>query len=206
MPDWRERLTRAFGAAGRACDADVLDELCTHAASMYDTLCAEGANAGDAERRVAELIAVWVRDAADLQRRRKRVAAIPAPAVGGGALGGLMQDVRYGIRLLRRQPGFAAVATLTMALGIGATTVLFSVTDGVLLKPLPWPQADRLLRVAETRNGRTGRVVGTVSNGTFLAWRDHPSTIEDLGGWLTQTATLTGAGDPVRLPTSSSRR
>jgi putative ABC transport system permease protein len=200
MPDWRERLTRAFGAAGRACDADVLDELCTHAASMYDTLCAEGANAGDAERRVAELIAVWVRDAADLQRRPKRVAAIPAPAVGGVALAGLMQDVRYGIRLLRRQPGFAAVATLTMALGIGATTVLFSVTDGVLLKPLPWPQADRLLRVAETRNGRTGRVVGTVSNGTFLAWRDHPSTIEDLGGWLTQTATLTGGGDPVRIP------
>jgi putative ABC transport system permease protein len=133
MPDWSERLTRAFGAAGRACVA------------------------------------------------------------------GLMQDVRYGMRLLRRQPGFAAVATLTMALGIGATTVLFSVTDGVLLKPLPWPQADRLLRVAETRNGRTGRIVGTVSNGTFLAWRDHPSTIEDLGGWLTQTATLTGGGDPVRI-------
>ncbi len=56
------------------------------------------------------------------------------------------------------------------------------------------------MRVTETRQGRTGRVVGTVSNGTFLAWRDHPSTIEDLGGWLTQTATLTGAGDPVRVP------
>jgi hypothetical protein len=87
-----------------------------------------------------------------------------------------------------------------MALGIGATTMLFSVAYGVLLKPLPWSDPDQLVRVTETRQGRTGRVLGTVSNGTFLAWRDHRSTIEDLGGWLTQTATLTGAGDPVRVP------
>src|SRR6267142_2172857 len=111
----------------------------------------------------------------------------------------LMQDLRYGFRLLRRQPAFAAVAMLTIALGVGATTILFSVADGVLLKPLPWRDADRLLRVTETRQGRAGRVAGTVSNGTFLAWRDHASTIEDVGGWLTQTATLTGAGDPVRV-------
>ena len=116
------------------------------------------------------------------------------------ASGGLMQDVRYGLRLLRRQPGFAAVAILTMALGIGATTMLSSVAYGVLMKPLPWPDADRLVRVTETRDGRSGRVLGTVSNGTFRAWRDGRSTIEDLGGWLTQTATLTGAGEPLRVP------
>ena len=110
-----------------------------------------------------------------------------------------MHDLRYGVRVLRRQPGFPLVAILTMALGIGATTILFSVADGVLLKPLPWAQADRLVRVSETRQGRSGRVFGTVFNGSFLAWRDGASTIEGLGGWLTQTATLTGAGDPVRL-------
>jgi putative ABC transport system permease protein len=111
----------------------------------------------------------------------------------------MSQDLRYGLRQLRRQPGFAALAILTMALGIGATTMLFSVAYGVLLKPLPWPDADRLIRVTERRQGRTGRVVGTVSNGTFLAWHDDPATIEDIGGWLTQTATMTGAGDPLRL-------
>jgi putative ABC transport system permease protein len=119
---------------------------------------------------------------------------------GGVPLASITQDLRYGLRLLRRQPGFAAVAISTMALGIGATTMLFSVAYGVLLKPLPWSDAERLVRVTETRQGRTGRVAGTVSNGTLLAWRDHPSTIEDVGGWLTQTATLTGAGDPVRVP------
>ena len=70
---------------------------------------------------------------------------------------GLIQDARYAMRLLRRQPGFTAVAILTMALGIGATTTLFSVAYGVLLKPLPWPHADRLVRVTETRAGRIGR-------------------------------------------------
>ncbi len=112
----------------------------------------------------------------------------------------LMNDLRYGIRLLRRQPGLAAVAMVTMALGIGATTLLFSVAYGLLLKPLPWPDAERLIRVTETRAGRMGRVAGTVTNATFLAWREHRSTIEDVGGWRTQTVTMTGAGDPVRVP------
>src|SRR5438132_8941937 len=135
------------------------------------------------------------------KQRPKRASAIPPPAAAAGIpLAGLMQDLRCGVRLLRRQPSFAAVAILRMALGVGTTTMLFSVAYGMLLKPLPWADADRLVRVTETRQGRTGRVLGTVSNATFLAWRDHPTTIEDLGGWLTQTATLTGAGDSVRVP------
>jgi hypothetical protein len=91
--------------------------------------------------------------------------SVTPPVTGGIPLAGFMQDLRYGVRLLRRQPGFAAAAILTMALGIGATTVLFSVADGVLLKPLPWVDADRLMRVTETRQGRMGRVPGTLSNG-----------------------------------------
>jgi putative ABC transport system permease protein len=208
MPDWKERLRRRFDANGFASDpvaADVLEELSTHAAAAYETLRADGRDAREAARRVDDLIDVWVREAADLHRRPKRPAISP-PACACPErsrrvpVAGLLQDLRYGVRLLRRQPGFAAVAILTMALGIGATTMLFSVAYGVLLKPLPWADADRLVRITETRQGRAGRVLGTVSNGTFLAWRDHPSTIEDLGGWLTQTGTLTGAGDPVRVP------
>jgi putative ABC transport system permease protein len=200
MPDWKQRLHRAFEANGQTSDADVLEELSTHAAASYETLRAEGHAASDAELRVDDLIKIWVQEASDLQRRPKRSPAVRPPAADGAFLTGMMQDLRYGLRLLHRQPGFAAVAIVTMALGVGATTLLFSVAYGVLLKPLPWPDANQLARVTETRQGRTGRVLGTVSNGTFLAWRDHPSTIEDLGGWSTQTATLTGAGDPVRVP------
>jgi predicted permease len=200
MPDWKQRLRRRFKTNGHACDADVLEELSAHAAAAYERLRAEGRVLSDAERGVQDLIEIWVREAADLHRAPKRSPAIRPPAADAVLLAGLMQDVRYGVRLLRRQPGFAAVVVLTMALGIGATTMLFSVAYGVLLKPLPWSDAAELVRVTETREGRSGRVPGTVTNGTFLAWREHRSTIGDLGGWLTQTATLTGAGDPVRVP------
>lgn len=118
---------------------------------------------------------------------------------GRAVFSGLVQDLKYAGRTLRHAPGFAATAIFTLALGIGATTLLFSVVDGVLLKPLPWHEAERLMRVTETRQGRTARVPGTVSNGSFLAWRQSGSTIEDIGGWLTQTSTLTGAGEAARL-------
>ena len=124
MPDWKQQLHSAFEANGHTCDADVLEELSTHAAAAYETLLAEGNNLSDAERRVEELIRIWVREAADLHRGAKRAPAIRPPAADGVLLTGLMQDVRYGVRLLHRQPGFAAVAILTMALGIGATTML----------------------------------------------------------------------------------
>ena len=110
-------------------------------------------------------------------------------------------DLRYAWRSLCKSPSFTAVTVLTLTLGIGATTLLFSVADGVLLKPLPWSDAAQLVRVTEMRQGRTGRVPGTLSNGTYLAWRDQPTTVEDLGGWLrTDSVTLTGAGDAVRMP------
>jgi predicted permease len=200
MPDWKQRVQRAFDASGHACDADVLEELCTHAATEYDAHRTRGSDASEAERCIDDLIDIWVREAAELHRPPKRRLAVPPPVTGGAPLAGVTQDLRYGVRVLRRQPGFTAVAILTMALGISATTVLFSVAYGVLLKPLPWPEAERLVRVTETRQGRTGRVPGTVTNATFLAWREHPSTIEGLGGWRTLTSTMTGAGDSLRVP------
>jgi len=66
--------------------------------------------------------------------------------------------VRYAVRLLQRETGFALVATLTIAIGVGAATTLFSVANGVLLKPLPWPDADRLIRVSESRSGHAPRI------------------------------------------------
>ena len=87
-------------------------------------------------------------------------AAVPPPA-GWIPWAGLMQDIRHGARVLRRRRGITLVEMLTMALGIGATTALFSVTYGVLLKPLPWPDSDRLVRLTETRQGHEPRVRGT---------------------------------------------
>ena len=113
-----------------------------------------------------------------------------------------VSDVRYAFRLLRREPGYAAVAILTIALGIGATTTLFSVAYGVLLKPLPYPEARRLVRVTETRKGHEARLRGTISNGPYLAWRDSASTVV-LGGYSVVASAMTvlpnQGVEPVRL-------
>ena len=109
-----------------------------------------------------------------------------------------MQDVRYAVRLLMRQPRFTLLAAVTMALGIGATTTLFSVTYGVLVKPLPWPGGDRLVLLKETRGGNPPRF-GSFTNTAYFAWRDRASTIEDLAAWSQATVTLSGAGEPDRI-------
>src|SRR5258708_11886927 len=117
---------------------------------------------------------------------------------------GLAHAIRCAARLLRRQPAFASVAVLTMALGIGATTALFSVTYGVLLKPLPWPGADRLVRVSESRAGREPRIRGTITNATYVAWRAQPSTIEEVGGWRVVPATaIVGDAESTPLQTAA---
>src|SRR5262245_21368445 len=106
---------------------------------------------------------------------------------------GLAHDVVYALRLLRRQARFTLLVVLTMALGIGSTTALFSVTYGVLLKRWPWPGAERLVLLKERRGGHAPRF-GSFSNAAYLAWRDKPETIEEIAAWSPRTGTLTGAG------------
>jgi predicted permease len=85
-----------------------------------------------------------------------------------------------------------------MALGICATTVLFSVTYGVLMKPLPWPAGDRLVRLEETRGGRPPRFQ-SFTNAAYHAWRGEASTIDGIAAWSLRQATLGGAGEPERV-------
>jgi putative ABC transport system permease protein len=88
---------------------------------------------------------------------------------------------------------------LITALGIGATTILYSLVYGVLERPLPWPEANRIVRISETREGSTHPLPPLATNATYMAWRDHPTTIASLAAYDTNTMTLTGAGDPDRL-------
>jgi putative ABC transport system permease protein len=110
------------------------------------------------------------------------------------------QDVRFAARMLVRSPGYAAVVIFTMALSIGATTTLFSLAYGVLMRPLPWPAPDRLVRLQETRGGQVPRLPWTISNAAYLAWREQPQTIEDVGGWFRgRPMTLSSEGEPERF-------
>jgi putative ABC transport system permease protein len=108
----------------------------------------------------------------------------------------LFQDVRYGLRTLLKKPGFTAIAILTLALGIGANSAIFSIVNAVLLKPLPYPNADRVVAIQEF-NSKGKRSQSTPAN--FLDWREQNTTFEQMAAIFTRNANLTGAGDPERI-------
>ena len=107
-----------------------------------------------------------------------------------------LQDVRYGLRVLLKNPGFAAIAVLTLALGIGANTALFSVVNGVLLNPLPYPDPDRLVAVYE-KTADFERSSITYPN--FLDWQKESHSFSALGAARSEEYNMTGVGEPERL-------
>ncbi len=108
----------------------------------------------------------------------------------------IWQDIRYGARMLRKNPGFTAVAVLTLALGIGANTAIFSIVDAVLLRPLAYPDSGRLVWLAERGPDWSG---GPIAYPNFADWRNQQSVFEGFGVFTGSSFTLTGAGEPVRL-------
>ncbi|MGD8329819.1 MAG: ABC transporter permease, partial [Acidobacteriota bacterium] len=110
----------------------------------------------------------------------------------------LVVDLRFAAKQLRRSPGFAAVAILTLALGIGATTAVFSVADAVVLRPLPYPEPGRLVAVYETDTA-TGDERDTFSGATFLDWRAMSTSFEELAAFRNLAWTLTGPDAPRRV-------
>ena len=108
----------------------------------------------------------------------------------------LLQDIRYALKMLVKNPGFTAVAVLTLALGIGANTAIFSVVNAVLLHQLPFRQPDQLLWIWSVR---TDRDKAFFSIPDFLDYRDRNQTLEQISAMAYWGANLTGAGDPERL-------
>src|SRR4051794_624129 len=101
------------------------------------------------------------------------------------------QDLRYGVRLLAKAPAFTTVALLTLALGMGAATAIFSVVDAVLLKPLPFRDAERLLVIWE-RNPSQDRNKMFVAPANFLAWQRQSRTVEQMAAVMEARINLTG--------------
>ncbi len=201
--DWHSRI-RAALSIGAAPDDDIVEELAQHAQAMYEAARADGSTPAEADRRVFAQVQRWCADPQGLRRSSRRPPLVVPPAVEKTTrFAGLWHDVRYAVRLLRRQRRYAALVSVTLALGIGATTLLFGVTYGVLMRPLPWPNASRLVLLEETRGGHRPRF-GTFSNAAFHAWRDRPSTIDEIAAWSQRTVTLAGAGDPERIRITAS--
>ena len=110
----------------------------------------------------------------------------------------LYRDIRSGFRSLLHRPAFTAIIIVTLALGIGATTAIFSVVDAVLLRPLPFPDSERLVTLINV-NVKDGENLPAITWPDFADWRAQNQSFEKLAGYSTRELTLTGAGEAARL-------
>jgi putative ABC transport system permease protein len=194
--DWRA-VVEAWLASARldpSREAEIVEELAQHLQDRYDELRVAGATADDAfAATLRELEEQPAPRARTLQRK------MHAPRAGGKRMIGLStlsQDLRYAARTLRKAPVFSAVVILTLALGIGATTAIFSVADAVMLRPLPYPDVERILILGEqSRNAQRM----SVSWLNFQDWRDQNQVFESLGLYRGMIVNLTGGDQPERL-------
>src|SRR6266567_6318012 len=118
-------------------------------------------------------------------------------AWGWGFFDRLMQDLQFGVRMITKSPGFAVAAILTLALGIGANTALFSVVNGVLLNPLPYPEPEQLVTLHESKPNFEA---GSISFLNFRDWRKENTTFSMMGISRGYSFSLTGAGEPEQVP------
>src|SRR5206468_4082103 len=194
LAEWLVRLyPRSFRAA---VGGDLAD-------AIADTLSARRRDGVPRSRSVLRAAAdtlrnaplVWTRAAVDALHHQP-----PNPATEGrgerSMLDKLGKDIRFGLRAWRRRPGLAAIALLTLALGIGVNTAMFSIVNGVLVRALPFRNAERLLLIW----GRTPTMPQTIiSYVEFQEFRHENKTFEEMGLWLTQSVNLTGSGEPQRI-------
>ena len=116
---------------------------------------------------------------------------------GGGLFETLAQDLRYGVRMLAKHKAFTSIAVITLALGIGANTAIFSVVNELLLRPLPYRDAERIVTVWEVSPG--GRRQNTTSRANFRAWREQNTSFQHMAAFSDQRLNLTDTGEPEEL-------
>lgn len=145
----------------------------------------------------------WRGELAHARRQRRRTASLVASAAEDALRlglsprrpGPLVQDLRFALRSLRRNPGYGAVAVLTLALGLGATTAIYSVVNATLVRPLPIEEEERVVILTKIRGERRG----PTSAPNFLDWKEASTSFQGLSALQSWSASLTGAGAPLHV-------
>ena len=216
MPDWKAYVRAQLPPLKLepARELEVVEELAEHLAAAYEEARTAGASEAEAHRIAAAQIADWQLLECELARSSRRAPGVRAATQSREAIGqtqadrhkrrlpgmeSLTQDVRYGWRMLWQRPAFTFIAVLTLALGIGANTAIFSVVNAVLLRPLPFPRADELV-VVKDENGKTGETFPSVSPADFFDWQRQSQSFTSLAAYSGWPLTLFDADRPEVVP------
>jgi putative ABC transport system permease protein len=165
---------------------DIDEEMRLHLEMVIEENLERGMAPGEARRAA-------LRDFGNFDKVRERAYEVR----GGGMIEAFLQDLRYGARVLAKHWSFTGVAVLTLALGIGANTAIVSVVNKLLLRPLPYPGAERLAMVWEISSQGTHQ--NTTSRANFRAWREQSTVFESLAAFSDQRLSLTGDGEPEEV-------
>jgi len=203
MPDWKPEIRRRLvkPRLEPTREAAIVEELAQHLDDSYAELLAGGAIQAEAYRQtLSELHGseLLVRELRHVERQ-----VTPEPIVLGtnrrkNMIADLWQDLRFGARMLMKEPGFTLIAVITLALGIGVNTAIFSVVNSVLLRPLPFDEAERLVRVYVTVPAR-GIRTNPASWPNFADWRAQNSVFDAMAAYSGANATFTGGEAPEQI-------
>ncbi len=204
MPDFRSEIRARLTSLGLspAREAEIADELAQHLEDEYEQALSRGLSEDEAERAVLADLNVADSLGRELKGVERRVPQNPVPMMGtqgrSNMIGDLGQDVRYGLRMLAKNPAFTTIAVLALALGIGANSAIFSVVNAILLRPLPYKNPEQLMMVWENAT-HLGFPKNTPSPANFLDWRRQTTVFESMAAFAERSFNLTGVGEPERL-------
>ena len=203
MIEWKEEIRRGLAnlKLEPAREAEIVEELAQHVEDRYEELVTGGTTHEEATRAALAELSESDLLTRELRRVERKVTQEPVVVRANRSenlIADLWHDTRYAVRMLRKSPGFTAVVVSILALGIGANSAIFSVVSAVLLHPVPWRDADRIINVWET-NSKKGENNNLVSAVNFIDWREHAQTSEQMAGWRFLYLNLTGRDEPERV-------
>jgi putative ABC transport system permease protein len=214
MRDWKQFVREhlpPLGLSG-AREQEIVEEIAQQIEDAYSEVISRGLARQQADAHAIAQIPDWNLLAQEIRRAEQPIANEIASRVpqewrealheehfrkhrGGNMFADLLQDIRYAFRMLRKSPGFTSIVVLTLALGIGANATIFSVINAVLLRPLPYPQPEQLVRIYESDPAK-GWPTFSVSPPNFLDWRAQSHLIEKMAAYAPNGYSYTSGDTP----------